>query len=105
MNIEYIDIQKVKELAKKDEYLVWQGCGGPIEEWFEGIQKMMIDEKIASEDYKMSKIYVFTNRNIVKCILTPLNDLDLGKLAILRLQLRATFGTMWLSDFIDNNYI
>ncbi|MEG1142970.1 MAG: hypothetical protein RSD96_00035 [Bacilli bacterium] len=29
-------------------------------------------------------------------------DIDIGKLAILRLQLRQIYGAKWLSDYVDN---
>lgn len=32
-------------------------------------------------------------------------ELDMGKLAVVRLKMRETFGAMWLSDYIDNGYI
>ena len=28
----------------KNEFLVFQGCGGDLQEWYDGIAKLMIDE-------------------------------------------------------------
>lgn len=104
MKIEKISKSKVLKLAKETDYLVWQGCGGSLEKWYDGITKMFIENKIAEENYKMKEMYVFDNDGLT-CILTPLDKLNLSKLAVMRLMWRETFGTMWLSDYISNNYI
>ena len=104
MTIEKISKSRVLKLAKQTEYLVWQGCVGPLEEWYNGITKMLIENGIADKNYKMKEMYVFDNDGLT-CILTPLDKLNLSKLAVMRLMWRETFGTMWLSDYISNNYI
>lgn len=104
MKIEKISKSRVLKLAKQTDYLVWQGCGGPLEQWYDGITNLLIENKIAKENYKMPEMYVFDNDDLT-CILTPLDKLDLGKLAVMRLMWRETFGTMWLSDYIANKYI
>lgn len=104
MKIEKISRTKVKNMAKETEYLVWQGCGGPLEEWYNGIEQIMIDNEIAPKNYKMNKMYVFDNNGIT-CLLTPLDKLNIGKLAFYRLQWREAFGLMWLSDYVANKYI
>lgn len=104
MKIEKISKSKVLKLAKETDYLVWQGCGGSLEKWYDGITKMFIENKIAEENYKMKEMYVFDNDGLT-CILTPLDKLNLSKLAIMRLMWRETFGTMWLSDYIANKHI
>jgi len=104
MKIEHISKQRVLKLAKQTEYLVWQGCGGPIEDWYDGITKMLIENGITDKNYKMKEMYVFDNNGLT-CLLTPLDKLNIGKLAAYRIAWRDTFGTMWLSDYIDNKYI
>ena len=104
MTIEKISKSRVLKLAKQTEYLVWQGCGGQLEDWYDGITKMLIENKIAKENYKMKEMYVFENDGLT-CILTPLDKLDLGKLAVMRLEWKQAFGTMWLSDYIANKHI
>ena len=104
MKIEHISKQRVLKLAKQTEYLVWQGCGGPVEDWYDGITKMLIENGIADKNYKMKEMYVFDNNGLT-CLLTPLDKLNIGKLATYRIAWRDTFGTMWLSDYIDNKYI
>ena len=104
MKIENINKNRVIRLSKQTEYLVWQGCGGQIEDWYEGITKMLIENEIADKNYKMKEMYVFDN-NGVTCLLTPLDKLNIGKLAMMRLMWRETFGTMWLSDYIASGYL
>ena len=104
MKIEKISKSKVLKLAKETEYLVWQGCGGPLEDWYDGITKMLIENEIANKNYKMIEMYVFDN-NGMTCLLTPLDKLNIGKLAMMRLMWRETFGTMWLSDYIACGYL
>jgi len=104
MKIENINKNRVIRLSKQTEYLVWQGCGGPIEDWYEGITKMLIENEIADKNYKMKEMYVFDNNGLT-CLLTPLDKLNIGKLAMMRLMWRDTFGTMWLSDYIANGYL
>ena len=95
---------KVLRLSNETDYLVWQGCGGPLEDWCDGITKMLIENKVANENYKMKEMYVFDNNGIT-CLLTPLDKLNLSKLSVMRLEWRETFGTMWLSDYIENGYL
>ena len=104
MKIKNINKNRVIKLSKQTEYLVWQGCGGSTEDWYNGITKMLIENEIADKNYKMKEMYVFDN-NGVTCLLTPLDKLNISKLAIMRLMWRETFGTMWLSDYIDNGYL
>lgn len=104
MKIETINKNRVIRLSKQTEYLVWQGCGGPIEDWYNGITKMLIENEIADKNYKMKEMYVFDNNGLI-CLLTPLDKLNIGKLAMMRLMWRETFGTVWLSDYIANGYL
>lgn len=97
----------IKEISFKDlydfknDYLVFQGCGGPLKDWFNGIAQLMIDEGCAKEGYKPEVMYHFMFNDISNCMI-PLKSLDIGKLAIIRLKLREVFGAMWLSDYIVN---
>lgn len=104
MNIKKITNKELISMSKDNDYLVWQGCGGPLEDWYTGITNLMIENDIAKKDYKMTEMYVFNN-NGTTCLITPLDNLNLSKLAIMRLMWRPTFGTMWLSDYISNDYI
>ena len=94
--IQSVNINKLIDSNK--DYLVFQGCGGALKEWFDGINEMLLDEKIIKE--KVEKMYFFQHNNLTN-IAIPLDNMDLGKLAIVRLKWREVFGTMWFSDYID----
>ena len=104
MTIKRIPKSRVLKLSEETEYLVWQGCAGPIEDWYNGITNMLIENEIADKNYKMTEMYVLDNNGLT-CLLTPLDKLNIGKLAMMRLMWRETFGTMWLSDYVNNGYL
>ena len=85
----------------KNEYLVFQGCGGDLQEWYDGISKLMVDEGCAKKGYKPKEMYHF-KFNDISNVMIPLDNLDISRLCILRLHLREVFGAMWLSDYIVN---
>ena len=101
---------KIKEVTTVDianmrssEGLVLQGCGGDLREWVDGINKLLIDADIIKSNQKLDNILSF-KYNDLTCIVFLFEgiELDMSKLAIWRLTTRETFGSMWLSDFIDN---
>lgn len=107
MEIKKINLDEVKELRNNNyEYLVLQGCGGDLNEWVDGITQMFKEEEIIPTDFSFNEIYSFQNDDLTNMAFA-LNseDINFGKLAILRLKMRSDFGSMWLSDYIDNGYI
>ena len=85
------------------EGLILQGCGGETQEWVDGINEMLTDKRILLNDTKFENVSVFQNDGVT-CILYPFADvhLDIGKLAMWRLQSYTAFAGMWLSDYVDN---
>ena len=65
-----------------------------------GISEILIENEVANADFKFNKVYTFKNDGLINLIF-PLDNLNIGKLAILRLKMR-DFGAMWLSDYVDN---
>lgn len=61
---------------------------------------------INNDSFSFDEVYSFQNGNLTN-LAFALNskDIDMGKLAIIRLKMREAFGAMWLSDYIDNGYI
>ena len=107
MEIKKISLDEVKELRNNNyEYLVLQGCGGDLNKWVDGITDMFIEEKIIPSNFTFNEVYTFKNEDSTN-MLFALNskDINFGRLAILRLKMRSDFGSMWLSDYIDNGYI
>ena len=85
------------------EGLILQGCGGEIKEWMDGINKMLTDKGILLDNTKFENVSVFKSDGVT-CILYPFENvhLDIGKLAMWRLQSYTAFAGMWLSDYVDN---
>lgn len=102
MKINNITLLDLRRMNGK-EGLILQGCGGEIKEWMDGINKMLTDKGILLDNTKFENVSVFQNDGVT-CILYPFADvhLDIGKLAMWRLQSYTAFAGMWLSDYIDN---
>lgn len=91
------DLRKMKD----KEGLILQGCGGDLQEWADGINSALIDSDILRSPF--DRLYVFENEGITN-IMFPFDDveLDVGKLAMWRLQTHEQFGGTWLSDYVPN---
>lgn len=102
MTIKKITLSEVAKM-KGSEGLVLQGCGGDLREWVDGINKILVDEEIMKLERKFTDAFTFIYKDIT-CLLFSFEnvELDVSKLAIWRLATREVFGSMWLSDFIDN---
>ena len=85
------------------EGLILQGCGGEFKEWMDGINKMLTDKGILLDNTKFENVSVFQNDGVT-CILYPFEEvhLDIGKLAMWRLQSYTAFAGTWLSDYVEN---
>lgn len=102
MKINSITLSDLRRMNGK-EGLILQGCGGEIKEWMDGINKMLTDKGILLDNTKFENVSVFKSDGVT-CILYPFADvhLDIGKLAMWRLQSYTAFAGMWLSDYVDN---
>ena len=92
------DLRKMND----KEGLILQGCGGDLQEWADGINSALIDTEILRHT-AFEKMYVFENEGHTN-IMFPFEDveLDVGKLAMWRLQTHEQFGGTWLSDYVPN---
>ena len=102
MKIISITLSDLRRMNGK-EGLILHGCGGETQEWVDSINKMLTDKGILLDDTKFENVSVFQNDGVT-CILYPFADvhLDIGKLAMWRLQSYTAFAGMWLSDYVDN---
>lgn len=102
MKINNITLSALRRMNGK-EGLILQGCGGETQEWVDGINKMLTDKGILLDDTKFENVSVFKSDGVTY-ILYPFEDvhLDIGKLAMWRLQTHSTFAGTWLSDYVDN---
>ena len=102
MSISTVTTDDLRRMNGK-EGLILQCCGGEIKEWMDGINKMLTDKGILLDNTKFENVSVFQNDGVT-CILYPFADvhLDIGKLAMWRLQSYTAFAGTWLSDYVDN---
>ena len=102
MKINQITLTDLRRMNGK-EGLILQGCGGETQEWVDGINKMLTDKGILLHNTRFENVSVFKSDGVT-CILYPFEDvhLDIGKLAMWRLQSYTAFAGMWLSDYVDN---
>lgn len=102
MSIEKITDDQLRRMGEK-EGLILQGCGGDPQEWLDGINDMLTEAGILQNGSKFKNISVFHHEGCT-CILFPFEgvDLDVGKLAMWRLQTHEMFGGTWLSDYVPN---
>ena len=103
----------MKELLQKaydGSYYTITGCGGDLEEWKEGYEKMLAAENIGKPaewiDFTgkdMNTIYNLTGLNAypedLHFLAFPLDGLEIGKLAMFKLAMR----DRWFDDIVDNN--
>lgn len=97
-----ITAESLRHTEGKDG-LVLQGCGGDLQEWADGINQMLTEEGILKDGSRFEQVSVFLHEGLTN-LLFPFEDvkLDIGKLALWRLATREQFGSMWLSDYVEN---
>ena len=102
MEIKSVSLHELRKM-NNSEGLILQGCGGDLQEWVDGINEMLTENGILQNESKFEKAYTFNNENLT-CLLFPFDgvQLDVGRLAMWRLETRETFGSTWLSDYVDN---
>ena len=96
---------EIRRMAGSDG-LIFQGCAGDPKEWHEGVNEMLTEAGILKNGGEFKDISVFEHEGLTN-ILFSLDsiepaDLDIGKLAVWRLQTHKQFGGTWLSDYITN---
>ena len=102
--ITHITLDELRRM-KNSEGLIIQGCGGPLDEWVDGINEILTKEDILLEGDTFKDVDVFENGELTNLLFKMGDDvkLDVGRLAMWRLQSHGTFGGTWLSDYLPNN--
>ena len=91
-------------------YYTITGCGGDLEDWKTGYRELLTKAGIGSisefetfkgKDYNEAFHLTGTNRypDDLTFLCFPLNGLQVGKLAIFKLQM----GDRWFDDIVDND--
>ena len=85
------------------EGLIIQGCGGNLQEWVDGINGLLTDAGILLDGSRFESVSTFQHGEVTN-LLFPFEDvkLDVGKLAMWRIQTHDQFGGTWLSDYVPN---
>ena len=102
MSITPITTDQLRQIQDHDG-LILQGCGGSLQEWQDGINHLLTEIGILKDGSQFENIHVFQHEGRT-CLLFPFTDdlqINMGKLAIWRLQSRNQFEGMWLSDYVD----
>ena len=96
--------------AYNGSYYTILGAGGDLQEWVDGYNEMLAEEGIGkpkdwfyAKGAQVNKEFGLIGHEAFKARLTilffPLDDLDIGKLAIFKLRR----GDRWFDDIIDNS--
>ena len=97
-------IQVVKGRRGSHWQGLYQGCGGSLDEWVDGINDLLTGEGILLGGTKFHDCAAFEHDGLT-CLLFPFSGdvkIDAGKLAMWRLQTHGNFGGTWLSDYVPN---
>lgn len=105
MSVKKIRAEELRRMNGQ-EGLILQGCGGELQDWVDGINDMLIKSDILFDGtkFKAENCLAFENEGLTN-LLFPFSEdvkLNMGKLAMWRLQTHSNFGVKWLSDYVDN---
>lgn len=102
--IKTVTIDELRQMNDQ-EGLILQGCGGDLQEWVDGINELFAQAGIlqAGSAWKAKAVRSFQYDGLTN-LLFPFAgvSLDMGRLAIWRLQTYEQFGGTWLSDYVPN---
>ena len=105
MSVKTITTDDLRRMNGK-EGLILQGCGGSLDEWVNGINEILTESGILLNGTKFNanNCRTFENDKLTN-LLFPFDDsvkLNIGALAMWRLQTHDQFSGKWLSDYVDN---
>lgn len=85
--------------------IIFQGCGGDPQEWVDGINDLFTEAGIllGGTAFKAENVSLFQHGELTN-MLFPFEgvELQVGKLAMWRIQTHGQFGGTWLSDYVPN---
>ena len=86
------------------EGLVLQGCGGDLRKWVTAVNQALTEQDILKDGTQFQSVQTFRHGNLTN-LMFPFDEnvkLDMGKLAIWRIQTHSHLGSTWLSDYVEN---
>ena len=102
-SLDHITTDDLRRMGDQDG-LILQGCGGDLQEWVDGINGLLTEAGILLDGSKFEAVSAFRHDGATN-LLFHFDDavrLDMGKLAMWRLQTHEQFGGTWLSDYVPN---
>ena len=103
-NVKQISTDDLRHMEDK-EGLILQGCGGPLQEWVDGINDLLTEAGILlnCSVFETESVSSFQHDGLTN-LLFPFKGvrLDMGRLSMWRLQTHGQFGGTWLSDYVPN---
>ena len=103
MSVKDIQKEDLRKMSDK-EGIIFQGCGGDVQEWIDGINDMLTKENILLDNTKFNDVTRFSNGEVT-CLMFEFSDdvkINMGKLAIWRISTHEAFGGTWVSDYVEN---
>ena len=103
MSVKTISKDELRRM-EGSEGLIIQGCGGSLDEWVDGINDMLTEDGSLLDGTRFHDCSTFEHDGST-CLLFPFKDdvkLNVGRLAMWRLQTHNTFSGTWLSDLVPN---
>lgn len=103
MSVTEITTDELRRM-KGREGIIFQGCGGSLDEWVDGVNEMLTEANILQNGTKFGNVYSFRNENLTN-LLFPFDEnvsLNMGKLAMWRIATHEQFSAKWLTDYVDN---
>ena len=86
-----------------EEGLILQGCGGDLQEWVDGINDLLTQEGILLNGTKFEHAATFQHDGLTNLLVSFEGvQLNVGNLAMWRIQTHSQFGGTWLSDYVPN---
>jgi len=102
-SLHHITTDELRRMPEQ-EGLILQGCGGELQEWVDGINGLLTEAGILLDGTSFENVSTFQHDDLTN-LLFHFDDtvkLDMGKLAMWRLQTHGQFGGTWLSDYVPN---
>lgn len=103
MSVKTISKDELRRM-EDSEGLILQGCGGSLDEWVDGVNDMLTEDGVLLNGTRFHDCCAFENDGVT-CLLFPFKEdvkIDVGRLAMWRLQTHENFGGTWLSDYVPN---
>ena len=99
-----LTLEQLRQMSE-EEGLILQGCGGDPQEWVDGINDLFTQESILlnGSRFQADTVAAFHHDGLTN-LYFPFEgvELNIGRLAMWRLQTHSEFGGTWLSDYVPN---